>query len=58
MLQKHDVQFHYFLKKGKKFHLDLKVEDNLQKIEENYFQKNEENHDCLNLTSIKRIKEN
>ena len=49
-LEKHDFQFHHFSKKGTFFHLDQHVEDHLQK--EKYFQKNEEDYCCRNLTSI------
>ena len=57
-LEKHDVQFNHFSKKGTYFHLDQNVEDHLQKEEENHLQKNEEGHFYLHKAFLIRRKEN
>ncbi|XP_023742939.1 uncharacterized protein LOC111891079 [Lactuca sativa] len=51
-LNRDDVKFHHLLKKGRNFHPNLKVEDHLQKIEENHFHKNEEEYEDLHLEVV------
>ena len=50
-LKKGDVKFHHYPRKGRQFDLDSNVEDHHQKIKENYFHKNEEDHFYLYKTS-------